>query len=142
MSRATALQRHPLHDIWRCEYVTWQRTIKVADGNEAVNQLNLIQQYYPALSGCAQIFIGRTVAKARIVWPPDSKGQFIGKDPDVGKDWRQKEKGAVEDEKGEVESSQHHRLNEHESEQTLGDSGGQRSLACCSPWGHKEPDTT
>ena len=30
----------------------------------------------------------------------------------------------------------HHRLNGHESEQSLGDIGGQRSLACCSPWGH------
>ena len=28
----------------------------------------------------------------------------------------------------------HHRLNGHEFEQTLGDSGGQGSLACCSPW--------
>ena len=30
----------------------------------------------------------------------------------------------------------------HKSEQTPGDSGGQRSLACCSPWGHRESDTT
>ena len=29
----------------------------------------------------------------------------------------------------------------HEFEQTLGNSGGQRSLACYSPWGHKEVDT-
>ena len=36
----------------------------------------------------------------------------------------------------------HHRLSEHESEQTQGDSEGQRSLACCSPQGHKESDTT
>ena len=35
----------------------------------------------------------------------------------------------------------HHRLNRHETEQTPGDSGGQRSLACCYPWGHKESDT-
>ena len=35
-----------------------------------------------------------------------------------------------------------HQLNKHEFEQTLGDSGGQRSLVRCSPWGHKEPDTT
>ena len=35
----------------------------------------------------------------------------------------------------------HHRLNGHEFEQTQGDSGGQGSLACCSPWGHKESDT-
>ena len=36
----------------------------------------------------------------------------------------------------------HHQLNGHESEQTLGDGEGQGSLACCSPWGHKEQDTT
>ena len=36
----------------------------------------------------------------------------------------------------------HHRLNRHEFEQTLGVSEGQRSLACCSPWGRKESDTT
>ena len=29
----------------------------------------------------------------------------------------------------------HHQLNGHEFEQTLGDSEGQGSLACCSPWG-------
>ena len=36
----------------------------------------------------------------------------------------------------------HHQLNGHECEQTQGDSGGQRSLACCSSWGRKELDTT
>ena len=36
----------------------------------------------------------------------------------------------------------HHRLNGHEFEQTLGDGEGQGRLVCCSPWGHKEPDTT
>ena len=36
----------------------------------------------------------------------------------------------------------HHQLNGHEFEQTLGDSGGQRSLACCSPWGCKELNVT
>ena len=36
----------------------------------------------------------------------------------------------------------HHRLNGHEFEQTQGDSEGQRSLVCCSPWGCKELDTT
>ena len=30
----------------------------------------------------------------------------------------------------------------HETEQTLGNGEGQGSLACCSPWGHKESDTT
>ena len=36
----------------------------------------------------------------------------------------------------------HHRLNGHEFAQTLGDGEGQRSLVCCSPWGHKESDMT
>ena len=36
----------------------------------------------------------------------------------------------------------HHQLNGHEFEQALGDSEGQGSLACCSPWGHKESDMT
>ena len=36
----------------------------------------------------------------------------------------------------------HHELNGRKFEQALGGSGGQRSLACCSPWGHKELETT
>ena len=36
----------------------------------------------------------------------------------------------------------HHQLNGHEFEQSLGDGEGQGSLACCSPQGHKELDTT
>ena len=36
----------------------------------------------------------------------------------------------------------HHQLNGHEFGQTLGDSEGQGSLACCSPWGHEEMDMT
>ena len=36
----------------------------------------------------------------------------------------------------------HHRLNELEFEQTLEDSERQGSLACCSPWGHKQLDMT
>ena len=36
----------------------------------------------------------------------------------------------------------HHRLNAHEFEQALGDGEGVRRLVCCSPWGHKESDTT
>ena len=46
------------------------------------------------------IFIGRTDAEAEapVFWSPDVKSQLIGKDPDAGKDWRQKEKRAAEDE--------------------------------------------
>ena len=49
-----------------------------------------------------------------------------------------KEKAATE---GEMIVWQH-RLNGRELEQTMGDSEGQGSLACCSPWGHKELDMT
>ena len=47
------------------------------------------------------IYNGGTDAEAGdpIVWPPDVKSQLIGKDPVAGKDWRQKEKKAAEDEK-------------------------------------------
>ena len=46
------------------------------------------------------IVIGRTDAEAEapILWPRDEKSWLIGKDPDAGKDWRQKKKGATEDE--------------------------------------------
>ena len=36
----------------------------------------------------------------------------------------------------------HHQLKGYEFVQTLGDGEGQGSLACCSPWGHKESDMT
>ena len=51
---------------------------------------------------------------------------------------RQEEKGMTEDET----VGCHHWLNGHEFEQALGVGDGQGSLACCSPWGHKESDTT
>ena len=59
-----------------------------------------------------RIFIGRTDAEAEvsILWPPDAKNWFIGKDPDAGKDQRQEEKGMTEDEM----VGWHHRLNGRE----------------------------
>ena len=46
------------------------------------------------------VFIGRTDVEAEtpILWPPDVKNWLIGKDPDAGKDWRQKEKRVTEEE--------------------------------------------
>ena len=86
------------------------------------------------------IFIGRADAEAEtpILWPRDAKNWLIGKDSNAGKDWRLEEKGITEDEM----AGWHHWLNRHESEQALGVGDGQGSLACCSPWGHKESDTT
>ena len=53
--------------------------------------------------------------------------------------------GKIEAGDGETEDEMagwHHQLNEYELEQIPGDSEGQESLVCCSPWGHKELDTT
>ena len=69
---------------------------------------------------------------------PDAKSRLIGKDPDAGKDFRQEEKGMTEDEM----IRWHHRLNGHESEQTLGDGEGLGGMVCCSQWGHKQSDVT
>ena len=86
------------------------------------------------------IFIGRTDAEAEtpIFWPPDAKKWLIGKDSDVGKDWRQEEKGTTEDEM----VGCNHQLNGYEFEQALGVGDGQGRLVCCSSWGHKESDVT
>ena len=84
------------------------------------------------------IFIGRTVAEAELQYflSPDAKSKLIGKD------WcwqrRKAKEGGAED--GMVR--QHHQLNGHKFEQTSRDNGELRSLVCCSPWGHKESDTT
>ena len=76
--------------------------------------------------------------KLKLQYLPNAKRQLIEKDPDAGKDWRQEEKGTTEDEM----VGWHHRLSGHEFEQGPKVGDGQGSLAWCSPWGHKESDTT
>ena len=66
------------------------------------------------------------------------KSRLIRKDPDAGKDWGQEEKGTTEDEM----VGWHLQFDGHEFEQAPGVGDEQGSLACCSPWGHKELDTT
>ena len=56
----------------------------------------------------------------------------------LGKTEAQEEKGTTEDEMAEW----HHRLNGHEFGWTPGVGDGQGGLACRSPWGRKESDTT
>ena len=72
----------------------------------------MLEKTLESLLGCKEIkpvnpkgkqawmFIGRTNAEAEapVLWPPDVKSWLIGKDPDVGKEWRQQDKGAAEDE--------------------------------------------
>ena len=85
-------------------------------------------------------FFGRNDAKAEtlILWLPHVKSWLIGKDCDAGRDWGQEEKGTTEDEM----AGWHHRIDGCEFEWTLGVGDGQGGLACCSPWDHKESDTT
>ena len=63
---------------------------------------------------------------------------FTRKDSDAGRDWGQEEKGTTEDEM----VGWHHLLDGQEFEQGSGVGDGQGSLACCSPRGHKELNTT
>ena len=81
------------------------------------------------------MFIGRNDAKAEalILWPPDAKNRLIGKDPDAGKDGEQEEKGVTEG----ITDSMGTSLNK--LWEMVKDKG---TLACCSPWGLKESDTT
>ena len=120
-------QRINAFELW-----CWRRLLSPLDCKE-------IQPVNPK-GNQSWIFIGRTYAavEAPIVWPPDAKNWFIGKDPDAGKDWRQEEKGMTEDEM----VGWHHWLDGHEFEQALGVGDRQGSLVCCSPWGCKELDMT
>ena len=71
----------------------WRRLLKVPWTARRSNQ-SILREINP------ELFTGRTEAEAEapILWPPDVKSQLIGKDPDAGKDGRQKEKGVAEDE--------------------------------------------
>ena len=85
------------------------------------------------------VMVAETIeAETPILWPADAKSWLIWKDPDAGKDWRQEKKGMTEDEM----VGWHHWLKGHKFEQALGVGDGQGGLACCSPWGRKESDST
>ena len=120
-------QRIDAFELW-----CWRRLLRVPRTARRSNQL--------ILKEIPWIFIGRTdaTAEAAILWPPDVKNWLIWKDPDTGKDWRWEKKGMTEDEM----VGWHHQLNGHEFEYTQGVGDGQGGLACCSPWVHKEPNTT
>ena len=117
---------------WCFSSVALEKTLKSPLDCKEIKPLNPIGNQ-------SWIFIGRTDAEceAPILWPPDVKNWLTGKDPDAAKDWRQ-EKGTTED--GMV--GWHHQLDRHESEQAPSVGDWQGSLACWSPWGCKESDTT
>ena len=117
----------------------WFWTVVLEKTLESPLKCKEIQPVHPK-GNQSWIFIGRTDVEAEtpILWPPDVKNWLLWKAPDAGKDWRREEKGTTEDEM----VGWHHQLNGHEFEQALGVGDGQGSLACCSPWGHKESEAT
>ena len=86
------------------------------------------------------ILIGMTEAEAEtpIFWSSDANDWLIGKVPEAGKDWGEKETRTSE---GEM-AGWHHWFNGLELGQTSGDGEGQRGLLCHSPRGCKESDMT
>ena len=73
---------------WRIdafELWCWRRLLRVPRTAKEIKPVN-------AKGNQSWIFIGRTDAKAPILWPPDAKSWLIGKDSDIGKDWGQEKK--------------------------------------------------
>ena len=69
------------------------------DSWESLLDYKEIQPVHPKVNQ-SWVIIGSTdiAAETPMLWPPDEKSWLIWKDPDVGKDWRQEEKGTTEDE--------------------------------------------
>ena len=86
------------------ELLCWRRLLRVPWTARRSNQ-SILKEISP---GCSLEGLMLKV-KLPIFWPPDVKRWLIWKDPDVGKDWGQKEKGTTEDEM----VGWHHRLNGH-----------------------------
>ena len=72
----------------------WFLTVVLEKTLESPLDCKEIQPVHPKRDQ-SWVFIGRTDVEAEtpILWPPDVKSWLIGKDPDVGKDWGQEEKG-------------------------------------------------
>ena len=121
-------QRIDAFELW-----CWRRLLRVPWTARTSNQ-SILKEISPEYSLEGLML----KLKLPILWPPDAKNWLIGKDPDAGKDWRQEEKGPTEDEM----AGWHHWVNGPEFEQALGVGDGQGGLACFSPWGRKELDTT
>ena len=118
-------QRIDAFELW-----CWRRFLSPLNFRE-------IQPVYPK-GNQSWIFIGRTDAEAPIIWLSNMKSQFIGKDPDARKDWRQEEKGKTEHEM----VGWHYWFSGHEFEKNPGNGEGQGGLVCYSPGVHKESNTT
>ena len=120
--RKAECQRNDAFELW-----CWKRLLRVPwtarrSNQSILKEINLEYSLEGLMLKLMLQYFGHLMQRA-----------IIGKNPDEGKDWGQEEKGATEDEM----VGWHHRLSGHEFDQTLGDSEGQGSVACCSPRGLK-----
>ena len=124
--RKAECQRIEAFKLW-----CWRRLLRVPCPARRSNQSTLkeINSEYSLEGGCWSSNILATWCKEPTHW----------KRPQC---WERLRAGGEGDNRGWDLAGWHHWLSRHESEQTLGDSEGQRSLACCSPWGHRELDRT
>ena len=118
-------QRTDAFELW-----CWRRLLRVPWTTRRSNQ-SILKEISPEYSLEGLMLKLKLQYFGHLMWSADSL-----EDSDAGKDRGQEEKGATKDEM----VGWHHWLNGHEFEQTPGDSEGQGSLACCSPWALKESD--
>ena len=78
--RKAELQRTDAFELW-----CWRRLLRIP-WTLPCKEIKLVN----TKGNYSWIFIGRADAKAPILWPPNMKNWLTGKDPDAGKDWRQK----------------------------------------------------
>ena len=113
--------------------VVWRRVLRVPWTARRADQ-SILKEINPEYSLEGLILKRKLQYFGHLIQTTDS----LEKTLNAGKSWRREEKGLTEDKM----VGWHHRFNGLEFEQALGDAEGQGSLVCCSPWGHKEFDTT
>jgi len=130
-------EKYPVYSFWNpfgnFELCCWKRLLRVPWTARRSNQ-SILKEISPEYSLEGLMLTLKLQYFGHLIRRTDS----LGKDPDAGKDWGKEKKGMTEDEM----VGWHHWLDGHEFEQTPGVGDGQGSLACCSPWGHKESNTT
>ena len=102
----------------------WRRLLRFPWTARRSNQ-SILREISPGISLEGMMI---KLKETLVLWPPHAKSWLIGKDSDAGRDWRQEEKGTIEDDM----AGWHHGLDGRESEWTLGVGDGQGGLACCS----------
>ena len=111
----------------------WRRLLRVLWTARRSNQ-SILKETSPEYSLEGLMLKLKLQSFGHLIWRADSLEKTLM----LGKIWRQEEKAMTEDEM----VGWHQWLDGHEFEQALGVGDGQRSLACYSPWGQNELDTT